>query len=99
MRIKGIFTKRYLAAGGKDGPRNESRQRKGEAAVWQRRFWEHLIHDEEDYIHYNPVKHGYVEKPQEWKWSSFHRYLKLGHYPDDWGVGEPVLEVNSDFGE
>jgi putative transposase len=35
-----------------------SRRNKGEKAVWQRRFWEHLIRDEEfinhvNYIHYN----------------------------------------------
>ncbi len=45
---------------------NKSRQKKGERGIWQRRYWEHLIRDEDDYekhvnyIHYNPVKHGYV---------------------------------------
>jgi len=44
--------------------------------VWQDRFWEHTIRDERDmqthydYIHYNPVKHGYVESADQWKWSS-----------------------------
>ena len=48
-----------------------SRQSKGEKAVWHRRFWEHVIRDENDYerhveyIHYNPVKHGEVKAPKE----------------------------------
>jgi len=29
-----------------------------------------------NYIHNNPVKHGYVEKWTDWPWSSFHWYLK-----------------------
>ena len=88
----------YLAKSGKEGLRNASRQRTGEAAIWQRRFWEHLIRDEEDlsrhieYIHYNPVKHGLVSKVADWEWSSFHRYVRLGHYEREWGesVGKAV---------
>jgi putative transposase len=70
-----------------------SRRRKGEQAVWQRRFWEHQIRDEKDlieyveYIHYNPVKHGLVEAPKDWHYSSFHRYVREGSYDLDWGVG------------
>jgi putative transposase len=69
--------------------RNESREKKGEAAIWQRRFWEHTLRDQEDhdrhvdYIHYNPVKHGLVENMRDWPWSSFHRYVKMGYYPDE----------------
>ncbi len=49
---------------------SESRKSKGERGIWQRRYWEHLIRDDEDfarhvdYIHYNPVKHGYVDAPR-----------------------------------
>jgi putative transposase len=56
----------------KTEPRSESRLSKGERGIWQRRFWEHLIRDENDwrhhmdYIHYNPVKHGHVEKVLDW---------------------------------
>ncbi len=63
-------------------PRSISRLKKKEQAVWQRRFWEHEIRDENDfnrqidYIHYNPVKHGYVQFPNEWPYSSFHRYVR-----------------------
>lgn len=50
-----------------------SRQLKGERGIWQRRFWEHLIRDDQDYehhvdyIHYNPVKHGYVKRACDWQ--------------------------------
>ncbi|MCP4754879.1 MAG: transposase [Proteobacteria bacterium] len=67
---------------------------KGEKHVWQRRFWEHLIKDEEDwrrhmdYIHYNPVKHGYVPRPVEWEFGSFARAVERGWYRRDWGSSE-----------
>jgi len=89
--IKRQFTMRYLAAGGEEGMRSESRQKRGEAAIWQRRFWEHTIGSEEDlarhvdYIHYNPVKHGLVKMARDWPWSSFHRYVHEGYYDEDWG--------------
>jgi len=59
--IKGIFTIEYLKAGGQDGVRSYSRMKKREAAIWQRRYWEHTIQDEDDYekhfdyIHYHPA--------------------------------------------
>jgi putative transposase len=77
-----------------------SRARKRERGIWQRRFWEHVIRDEEDfsrhvdYIHYNPVKHGYVKSVAEWPYSSFHRHVEWGVYPADWaGAGVADLEV------
>ncbi|HET7268086.1 MAG TPA: transposase [Oleiagrimonas sp.] len=60
--------------------------------AWQKRYWEHLIRDEADltnhldYIHYNPVKHGWAECPADWPYSSFHRHVADGHYPVDWGT-------------
>ena len=74
----------------------ESRKNKKERALWQRRFWEHLIRDEKDmithveYIHYNPVKHGLVAAPKEWKHSSFHRYVRKGTYNHEWGAGYEI---------
>ena len=71
--------------------RSNSRIKKREAVVWQRRFWEHTIRDQSDlhrhidYIHFNPVKHGCVSRAAEWPWSTFHRYLSLGVYGPDWG--------------
>ena len=71
----------------------ESRKKKKEQAIWQRRFWEHLIRDDKDmlthveYIYYNPVKHGLVTAPEAWEYSSFHRYVRNGIYTNDWGAG------------
>jgi putative transposase len=68
-----------------------TRQRKREQAVWQRRFWEHQLRDEDDfvrhcdYIHYNPVSHGLVKAPRDWIYSSFHRAVHWGWYTEDWG--------------
>ncbi|OSI22412.1 REP-associated tyrosine transposase [Neisseria dumasiana] len=59
--------------------------------LWQRRFWEHAIRDEADfgrhfdYVHFNPVKHGHVSKVSDWPFSTFHRYVKQGIYPLNWG--------------
>ena len=70
-----------------------SRQRKGEQAIWQRRFWEHRLRSERDfnhhidYIHYNPVKHGLVVRPVDWEYSSIHQYIQRGIFTSDWGVG------------
>ncbi len=71
------------------GSRNANRQNKAEQAVWQHRFWEHQIRDDDDfirhveYIHYNPVKHGLVSAPSAWPLSSFYRYVKEGLYQSD----------------
>ena len=80
-----------------DGVISTSRQSKQERAFWQRRFWEHLIRDDQDfsnhveYIHYNPVKHGLVAAPKDWEHSSFHRYVQVGLYDEMWGAGDEVL--------
>ena len=78
-----------------------SDQKQGDAGIWQRRFWEHLIRDDEDlanhwdYIYYNPVKHRYVTNVKDWEYSSFHRDVKLGIYPEDWG-GNPDLKIKGE---
>lgn len=69
-----------------------SRLSKGERGVWQRRFWEHLITDEDDlqrhvdYIHINPVKHGYVARAADWPYSSIHQHVRRGWVPSDWAI-------------
>lgn len=74
-----------------------SRQKKQEQGIWQNRFWEHQIRDEKDfsnhveYIHYNPVKHRLVSAPNEWEYSSFHRYVRDGIYDLQWGVGTEIV--------
>jgi putative transposase len=80
--------------------RNPSRIAKGERGIWQRRYWEHLIRDERDfarhadYIHYNPVKHGYVQRVADWPYSTFHREVTQGAYPPDW-ANEPEAEFTA----
>ena len=72
---------------------NPSRGKKRERGIWQRRFWEHVIRDERDYehhlnyIHYNPVKHGYVKKASDWPYSSIHRWIRAGVLPENWAHG------------
>ncbi len=87
--IKSHFTRAWC----RDGSLSKSaaRNKKGERDVWQRRFWEHMIRDENDlsrhieYIHYNPVKHGLVNSVRDYKYSSFMEYVKDGLYPPNWG--------------
>jgi putative transposase len=89
-RIKKRFTSLWLNHNGKSLPVSAQRHNRNERGVWQRRFWEHLIRDRDDfahhmdYIHYNPLKHGYVECPHRWPYSSFHRWIKQGAYREDW---------------
>ena len=72
--------------------------------IWQFRYWDHMIHNQSDlnnhidYIHYNPVKHGYTDNPFEWKYSLIHNYLNQGYYPDDWGVNEQI-KFGGEYGE
>ena len=72
--IKGRFSRQVTA-----GNLRASHLKRGERGVWQRRYWEHHIRDEQDYrahVEYcwkNPVKHGYVERPVDWPYSSIHR--------------------------
>ena len=78
--------------------RSETMVRRGERGIWQRRYWEHTIRDERDYaahmdyIHFNPVKHGFVQAPSDWPYSSFRRCVDAGLYPMEWlcGDAEPL---------
>ncbi|WP_314259013.1 REP-associated tyrosine transposase [Cardiobacterium hominis] len=89
-------------------PQNEdisdSRIKKGERGIWQRRYWEHQIRDEKDfahhvnYIHYNPVKHKYVSRVMDWPYSSFHRYVAAGILPANW-AGDAAEFAEHHFGE
>ena len=70
--------------------RSNSRIKRGERGIWQRRYWEHLIRDDRDferhvdYIHWNPIKHGWVKQVRDWPYSSFHAYVRRGIYPAEW---------------
>lgn len=94
MLIKQRFSwaiERYEAIGA-------SRRSKGERGIWQRRFWEHCIKGEQDlarhvdYVHVNPVKHGYVERASDWPYSSIHRYIRQGMLTPDWAC-EPDATI------
>lgn len=88
--IKAGFTRRWLVAGGAEGVQSSSRERQEYRGVWQKRFWEHLIRNEDDlircldYIHYNPVKHRLAECPHAWAWSTFHRFVRNQKYESTW---------------
>ena len=79
-------------------PRSPVMVRRGERGIWQRRYWEHTIRDDRDYsahmdyTHFNPVKHGLVEQPGEWPFSSFRLCVAKGLYPAGW-IGGTVGEI------
>jgi putative transposase len=89
--IKKEFTKEWLREGGTEHIPTAGRRRDGRRGVWQPKFWEHAVRAENDfeshadYIHYNSVKHGLVRAPADWPWSSFHRWVRDGFYPLEWG--------------
>ncbi len=64
-----------------------SRMKRRERALWQRRFWDHVIRDDRDYtnhcryVHDNPVKHHLCKTPTDWRFSSVHRFMAEGRYP------------------
>lgn len=99
--FKANFTRRWLRAGGSERAVSSDQQRQGRRGVWQPRFMEHTIRDEEDfhahldYIHFNPVKHGLVQRPIDWKLSSIHRYARMAWYARDWGCAGEVASVSS----
>lgn len=78
-----------------------AQRREGRRGVWQRRFYEHTIRDEDDfqahldYIHFNPVKHGLAACAADWPWSTFRRYVEMGAYDAGWGRGvAPEIDVD-----
>jgi len=98
----GLIKRGFSLGVGRGERVSASRRGKGERGVWQWRFWEHAIRDERDfaahvdYVHFNPVKHGFVAHAGDWPYSTFRRAVRLGVYPADWGGrGEAV----GDFGE
>src|SRR5260221_11193116 len=80
-----------------------ARHRNGEPALWQRRYWEHTIRDDRDferhvdYVHFNPVRHGFVGRVCDWPHSSFHRYGRHGLLPQAW-AGD-FSQDEASFGE
>ncbi len=78
---------------------NNSQLKKREKGIWQRRYWEHTIKDQEDlnrhldYIHYNPVKHRAVSSVRDWMYSTFHEFVKLGYYDVNWGSIDDIKHI------
>lgn len=91
-----------LATGGAECEVTAGRKNDGRRGVWQPKFWEHTIVDEDDfenhfdYIHYNPVKHEYVRCPVDWPYSSFHRWVMRGVYSKHWGCIDRSPKPNFD---
>ena len=86
-------------------PRNASRESRGERGIWQRRFWEHLIHDERDWRHhidycwFNPVKHELVKNIEDWPHSTFHRDMDGAARPGDFEKALTAHARKGGYGE
>ena len=92
--IKEKFTRTYLDNGGTEAELSQSRSKKSERGVWHAGLGA-LVSDKDDvnrcfdYIHWNPVKHGLVKRVRDYPQSSFHRFVKMGVYPVNWGAVDP----------
>ncbi|QEG39850.1 Transposase IS200 like protein [Roseimaritima ulvae] len=101
-RIKEEFTCQWRLAGLPEDQVTAAQSAKGERGIWQPRAWEHMVRDEEDlercvdYIHWNPRKHDLVRRVQDWPWSSFHRFVRMGQYEQEWGGTAPKSIRNTD---
>lgn len=95
-KIKASFT-RFLLHKEVNIYKNQS----GQYNLWQRRFWEHTIQNNRDfeahvnYIHYNPVKHGYVARARDWKYSSFHRYVREKKLSLNWAGNNNLVQLST----
>ena len=80
--VKSLFSRSLVVTGSAS-----RRADRGERGIWQRRFWEHCIRDERglrahiEYVHFNPVKHGYVDDTRAWPYSTIHRYIDVEQKP------------------
>jgi len=80
--LREIVARCRTALGGDDPPRR--------AQHLAARYWEHTIRDDRDFavhfdnIHFNPVKHGLVSHPADWRHSTFRRCVANGLYPAGW---------------
>jgi putative transposase len=87
------FTRQYVARWG-ETELDLRRSLRGERTIWQRRYWEHLIRDDRDfvahldYIHLNPVRHRLAKAPRDWPHSTFLGWVAKGTYDLSWGSGE-----------
>ena len=102
-KFKAQFTKTFHEDSKQKSVVSASRAKHRESDVWQRRFWEHTITDEDefqrlfDYIHFNPVKHGYAVCPHDWKASSFIKWVERRVVDQRWGCSCNGRTVNMNF--
>ena len=88
--IKSYFSKNCDTKYYKHLTQSYSREKQNYKPIWQKRFYEHTIRDDKDfksrldYIHFNPVKHNLVIKVKDWKYSSFHKFVKQEKYNIEW---------------
>src|SRR5690606_26307895 len=81
------------------------RSAKQYGTLWQHRFWEHCLRDEQDsrlhldYLHANPLRHGLVSAVADWPWSSFHRWVRQGAYPVEWAGSSGKSEREGEHGD
>ncbi|MFG0330077.1 MAG: transposase [Phycisphaerales bacterium] len=100
--MKQRFTRLWLEGGGDEVRGTVAQRNDRRRGVWQPRYWEHTVRDRYSmhrimaYIHFNPVKHGYVRRPRDWPYSSFHRCVRQGLYRIDWGSVAVVKEFDLD---
>jgi len=84
-------------------PRTTVMIARAERGIWQRRYWEHTIRNDDDYarhmdyVHFNPVKHGLVRTVADWPHSTFRQAVKRGFYPAQWVPDD--AEIEGEFGE
>jgi len=101
--IKAGFSKQAKSLFHRQEWMNETKTRRRESTIWQRRYWEHQIRNEDDYrrhmdyLHYNPVKHRLARRVIDWPHSTFRRYVEKGVYPKDWGGA--LKPIEGEFGE
>lgn len=104
-QIKGRFSKAYISNNGDRSDKSISRYKRRETSIWQRRYWEHYIRDEDDfqvhfdYIHFNPVKHRLVDRVLDWPYSSFQECVENDIYSPDWGGMMENENEKINFGE
>lgn len=95
--IKVSFSKQFPL----NTKQTENQLLRREKGIWQRKYYDHIIRNDKDlnrhldYIHYNPIKHGYVRCAKEWEYSSFKKFHKLGFYEEDWCNFEDKHKINA----
>jgi len=104
--IKYNFTQKFNAGGIAIPPYANNQSTTGlpsgkKQKIWQNRYFEHTIRNETDlnnhldYIHYNPIKHGYVKAVKDWEFSSFDNFVKMKNYDESWGSCEDVKHIET----